>query len=133
MPETPSPYLKARTEQGALVLTITAAQMRGDGLAHALGKQLLEAVPQAGAPPNVVLDLKPVVSLSSEAFRPLLSVRRHVQEAGGRLVLCNLSPGVARALQTTRLLSTNRTSPVAFEVQPDVPAALASLGAGAGE
>ena len=131
MPETPSPYLKVRTEQGAVVLTITAAQMRGDGLAHALGKQLLAALPQGG-PPNVVLDLQPVVSLSSEAFRPLLSIRRHVQEAGGRVVLCNLSPAVARALQTTRLLSSNRTSPVAFEVQPDVPAALASLGAGGG-
>src|SRR5919202_2490498 len=98
MPETPSPYLKVHTEQGALVLTITAAQMRGDGLAHALGKQLLAALPQGGEPPRVVLDLQPVLSLSSEAFRPLLSVRRQVQEAGGRLFLCKLSPGVARAL-----------------------------------
>ena len=126
MTPTPPQHLKSRTEQGALILTVTAAQLHGDSLAHSLQKQLLAAVAQAGVPPKVVLDLQPVLSLSSEAFRPLLSVRRKVQEEGGRLVVCNLSPAVARALQSTRLLSTGRST-LSFEVQPDVPAALASL------
>jgi anti-anti-sigma factor len=110
-----------------LVLTITEEQMRGDHLARALQRQLQEAVAQAGPAPRVVLDFGLVRSLSSEVFRPLLSLRRHLQQLGGRLVLCNLSPVVAQAFQSTRLISTSRTSTAGFEVSPDVVSAVGSL------
>jgi anti-anti-sigma regulatory factor len=79
-----------------------------------------------------VLDFGTVRSLSSEVFRPLLSLRRHVQQAGGRLVLCNLTPTVAQALQSTRLISTSRSPSSPFEVLPDVTSAVASLSQDAG-
>ena len=125
MPQTP-PHLRSRTEQGVLILTVTDAELRGDALVRALQRQLLAAVAQAASPPRVVLDLQPVRALASEAFRPLITLRRKLLEAGGRLVLCRLSPVVAQAFQSTRLISSSRTSD-AFEVQPDVAAALASL------
>jgi anti-anti-sigma factor len=107
-------------------LTVTDAELRGDALVRALQRQLLAAVAQAASPPRVVLDLQPVRALASEAFRPLITLRRKLLEAGGRLVLCRLSPVVAQAFQSTRLISSSRT-PDAFEVQPDVAAAVASL------
>jgi anti-sigma B factor antagonist len=133
MPKPTPRHLTSRTEQGTLVLTITEEQMRGDHLARALQRQLQEVVTQAGPAPRVVLDFRPVRVLSSEVFRPLLSLRRHLQEAGGRLVLCNLAPAVAQVFQSTRMISTSRTSTTAFEVRPDVASAVATLNQDADE
>jgi anti-anti-sigma factor len=119
-------HLKCRTEQGVLILTLTDPQLRGDALVNALRHELLAAV--AGAPrPKVVLDLSAVSALSSESFRPLLSLRRTVEEQQGRMVLCNLAPVVAQAFQATRLVSTSRSSTATFDVRPDLAAAIASL------
>ena len=131
MPALPSRYLSSRTEQGVLVLTLTQPQLRGDALAHALRRVLQDAVDEAGAL-QVVLDFHRVTTLSSEALRPLLSLRRHLRMAGGRLVLCNLSPAVGEVFHATRQISVDRVSTGAFEVCPDVPSAIASLAGGAG-
>jgi anti-anti-sigma factor len=131
MPASSPRHVKTRVDQGALVATLTDANLRGDHLANALRHELNAVVTQA-AVLQVVLDFKAVATLSSEVFRPLLSLRRHLAEKGGRLILCNLAPGVAQAFNATRLISTNRSSTAAFEVQPDVESALASL-AGASE
>src|SRR5262249_15841948 len=131
MPAPPSRYLSSRTEQGVLVLTLTQPQLRGDALAHALRRQLQEAVDRAGALP-VALHFRPATTLASEALRPLLSLRRPLRGAGGRLVLCNLSPAVGEVFTSTRQISVDRVSTSAFEVCPDVPSAIASLAGGAG-
>jgi anti-anti-sigma factor len=126
MPQTQPPRLKSRAEQGVLILTVTEAELRGDALVRALQHQLLAALAQAGPSPRVVLDLHLVRTLASEGFRPLIILRRKLLEAGGRLVLCRLSPVVAQVFASTRLISASR-NPDAFEVHPDVAAALASL------
>jgi anti-anti-sigma factor len=122
----PPRHLKTRVQEGVLVLTITEPQLHGDKLAHALRQELLAVIAQP-ASSKVALDLQPVQAMSSEAFRPLLSLRRKLEEAGGRLVLCNLAPAVAKTLQATRLLSTGRAGAPSFEVQADVAAAVAIL------
>jgi anti-anti-sigma factor len=119
-------HVKSRVEQGALVLTITEPHVRGDGMVNALRHELLAAVQDQHAP-HVVLDFQPVATLASEAFRPLLSLRNKIREAGGQLVLCNLSPVVARAFQATRLVSTSRSSSATFDMQPDVATAVSRL------
>ncbi len=124
-------HVKSRTERGILVLTITEPQLLGDKLVHALRQELMAVVAQPGTR-QVVLDLQPVKVLSSEAFRPLLSLRRTIQERGGQLVLCNLAPTVAKVLQETRLITTSRSSGAAFDVQADVATAVASLADTAG-
>ena len=119
-------HLRSRTEQGVLVLSVTVPHLRGDTLVAALQQELLTVVSQDEAP-KVVLDLQRVTSLASEAFRPLLALRRKLQERGGRLVLCNLNAGVDAALRATRLMSSSRSSTASFEAHPDVAAAVASL------
>jgi anti-anti-sigma factor len=126
MSQPPYRHLRARTEQGVLVVTIIESNVHGDALAERLRAEVLEAVANAGAT-KVVMDLQFMKFISSAGFRPFLSLRRKLQEEGGRLVLCNLSGAVAEAFQITRLVSTSRSTGAAFEVQPNVAAAVASL------
>jgi anti-anti-sigma factor len=110
----------------AVVLTIAETQLQGDLVSDALREDLLAAVDHSGTA-NLVIDFHRVTYLSSVAFRPLLSVHRKLKERGGRLVLCGMTPPVAEVFLITRLVSTSGTTPAPFEMQLDVPAALASL------
>jgi anti-anti-sigma factor len=110
----------------AVVLTIAETQLQGDTISDALREDLLAAVDHSGTA-NLVIDFHRVTYLSSVAFRPLLSVHRKLKERGGRLVLCGMTPPVAEVFLITRLVSTSGTAPAPFEMQLDVPAALASL------
>jgi anti-anti-sigma regulatory factor len=74
-----------------------------------------------------VLDFQGVTYLSSVAFRPLLSLHRKLKERGGRLVLCGMSERVAEVFYVTRLVSAAGTPAAPFDLQADVPAAVASL------
>src|SRR5712692_9181904 len=78
-------YVRRATHQGVLVLTVLAPQLHGDRLVSAVGHELEEAAGPDGAA-GAVLDLGQVRSLSSAAFRPLLSLRRALQARGARLV-----------------------------------------------
>jgi len=132
MPDPQYHHLKGRTEQGVLVLTITEPQLQGDTLVEALRRELRTAVGEPAAQ-KVVLDFQLVRSVASEAFRPLLSLRRKLGETGGRMALCNLSPVVAKTFQVTRMVGTGRSSTSPFETGSDVPAAIALLNKSATE
>jgi anti-anti-sigma factor len=111
-----------------LVLTITVPHIRSAAfeLVDALRQELFTAI--AGiARPRVVLDLSDIEYFGSAGVRPLLSLRRQIQQAGGQLVLCHLSPEVEEVLRTTRLISPDDETPAAFDVEPDVAAAVARL------
>jgi anti-anti-sigma factor len=127
MPDPQPRHVKSSVHQGVLVLTITETQLHGDRLVDSLRRELAASVAAPEAQ-RVVLNLQNVRSISSAAFRPLLSLRQKMEERGGRLVLCHLAPVVAEAFRATRLLSTSRMSSASsFEVQPDVDRALAVL------
>ncbi len=124
---TPPPYryLKSSTEQGVLVLTVTATKIQDEELGNALREELVAAVAEAGAQ-KVVVNFQHTVYVSSVAFRPLLHLRQKLQATGGRLILCGLSPVIGDLFYTTRLASsTGSTAP--FQLEPDVAAAVARL------
>jgi anti-anti-sigma factor len=113
--------MRQDTEQGVLVLTFTASLLNADAVEEALA-----AVTSAGCR-KVVLNCQAVRSLVSgslcpegEPFKPLLTLRRQLKEAGGRLVLCNLAPAVEEVFHITRLDEH-------FELWADVAAAVDSL------
>src|SRR5258708_40168647 len=95
-------------------------------MAASLGEELIAAVAHAEAR-KVVIDWEHVEYLTSANFRPFLALRKHLQEVGGRMVLCNLSEVVRDSFQGTQLTGLPRPSSAIFEVQPHVPAAAASL------
>jgi anti-anti-sigma factor len=109
-----------------IVLRIEPSQLVGDLIAEALREEFLTARQRVAAR-HVVVDFQTVTYLSSASFRPLLSLLREVRAQSGRLVLCNLNPDVHEVFTVTRLISSHGSAPAAFEVQADVPAAIASL------
>ncbi len=114
--------MRVDDEHQALVLTLTTPQVRSDEVADSLRDEFVAALDSSGLK-KVVLDYRRVVFVSSAGLRPLIRVRRKVQELGGQLRICGLTPHVAEVFRTTRIFSTP------FEVQPDLPAALASFAA----
>jgi anti-anti-sigma factor len=120
------PHLKCSLVDDVLVLTITETHFQGDRQAEAARQAMLDALSHSGAK-KVVIDLQTVKYLSSVGFRPLLTLRRRLQEIGGQMVLCNLSPEVTEVFRSTRMISTGRSSSSPFVAQSDLAAALASL------
>jgi anti-anti-sigma factor len=118
--------LRVNAAGDVLVLTLVEAQVEGDSIAQALQRELLAAVTAAGAH-KVIVDFQNVKYISSVAFSPLLALRRHLNGAGGRLVVCGLNEMVGDIFYTTKMVSPSGTFTAPFEMQPDVPAAVAAL------
>jgi anti-anti-sigma factor len=126
MPEPHGPILESALDRGILVLTVTRRSIEGDEVAAALRQELLEVVERAGAK-QVVIDLSRAHYVSSIAFWPLLALRRRLQEKGGRLLVCCLSPTVADIFETTKMISTSGATDAPFEFAPDRAAAVGRL------
>jgi anti-anti-sigma factor len=119
-------HLQCRTEQGVLIATLLTPELQSEELAATVRQELHEAVDVYKAT-RVILDFQHVHFLGSAGFRPLISLYRRLQEAGGRVLLCNLSSEVARAFAVTRLISTVRTTTAPFEVASDLVTSLRRL------
>ena len=126
MPPSEFRHLTVRDEQGVLVVTLTEPQLQGDKLAKALRQELLSVV-TSNPSRQVVVDFQRVASLSSEIFRPLITLRHKLEEEKRRLVLCGLTPNVSRAFNATRLISSVRSSSSSFQVEPNVSTAVANM------
>jgi anti-anti-sigma factor len=109
-----------------LVLTIVDNRLWDEKPCAELRNELITAVAETGAK-KIVLDMSNVDSVSSVAFRPLLSLRRVVEDARARMVLCGLSELVAEVFRATRLLISGHSSVAPFEARSDLPSAIAAL------
>jgi anti-anti-sigma factor len=121
-------HLRSGTQQGVLVLAVVPRQVRsGDfELLDALRQEMLDAVGQ-GKGRKVAVDLSGVEYLGSGGFRPLLSLRKRLQENGGDMVLCGLGGDVREVLLTSRLINAAGTTDAPFGVAPDIAQAVARL------
>jgi anti-anti-sigma factor len=119
-------HLHCHTEQGVLIATLATAELQSEELAEAVREELHRAV-DVHKTVKVVLDFEHVRFLGSAGFRPLLSLYRRLQEAGGRMLFCHLSPEVAQAFLVTRLISTTRTATAPFEMAADRATAVRRL------
>ncbi len=118
-------YLKAETDQGVLILTLSPSRLEGDAMAQSIVEEVQAAVAHAGAD-KVVVNLEHVQYLTSANFRPFLGLRKQLQASGGRLALCGLSDAVRRIFEVTRLVGTGASSAL-FQLQPDVLTAVTDL------
>jgi anti-anti-sigma factor len=119
-------YLRCRTEQGVLLITITEPELHGDGFTEAFAEELLAALSRSGTH-KVVLDFQRVTFITSMVFAALFQLRHTILTSGGRLVLCGLSPQIAEVFQVARLTASAASYPAPFEAQPDRATALTSL------
>jgi anti-anti-sigma factor len=120
-------HFDSSTKEGILILTLKDTHLHGDQLADELRNEMLMALGRSGSN-KVILDFRNVEYLSSVAFRPLLSLRRKMEEQKGRMVLCSLATLVSDVFRMLRLISSSRSYPATFEVFADIPTALAALG-----
>jgi anti-anti-sigma factor len=122
-------HLRTGIEQGVLVLTITEPRVQGDQIAEALRGEMLTALARSGLD-RVVVDFRHAEYISSSAFRPLLAIRRKLQETAGQLVLCGLSGAVGDVFHTTRMIDDSGSAAPMFELEPDLAAAITRLNSG---
>jgi anti-anti-sigma factor len=120
------PILQSVLDRGVLVLAVARRSIEGDEVADALRQELLEQVERAAAG-KVVIDLSQVRYISSIAFWPLLSLRRRLQDQGGRLIVCGLTATVADIFRTTKMIGSGGGSDAPFEVAADRAEAVARL------
>lgn len=122
----PQGHIETAIEQDVLVITITVTRIQSEDVAEALRGEMLAAVDGTGLR-KVVVDFRNAQYLSSTAFRPLLSLRRKLQEEGGQVILCGLTSAIGDVFYTTRMIDPSGTVTAVFEMQPDVAAAVAYL------
>jgi anti-anti-sigma factor len=118
--------LHVNTEDDVLVLTIAVEQVEGDSVSMELQRELLAATITSGLS-RVIVDFQNVRFISSVAFSPLLALRRHLNAAQGRMLVCGLTTLVGDIFYTTKMVDPTGKFRAPFEMRPDVPAALAAI------
>lgn len=125
-------HLECTSQDGALLLKVSPPELRsGDfELIDVLRQELLAAVALNGAR-KVIVDLSAVQYVGSAGFRPLLSLRKKLQETGGEMVLCGLCGDVRDVFLSARLINAAGTNAAPFGVVADTAAAVTRLAAAA--
>jgi len=126
MTEAPRSNLTSRVDQGVLVVTFTTRQIQDEKVSEAILQELTALIDQHRAR-KLVIDFQNIRYISSVAFRPLLNIRRKLNEVSGRLVLCGLSQVVGDVFYTTKLVSPDGSFAAPFELESDADAAVARL------
>jgi anti-anti-sigma factor len=116
----------AITHDVVLVLTIHAAEVRGEDLTAELERAFAAEVDRTAAT-KVIVDMSAVTYITSTGVSTLLALNQKVKRAGGRVVLCGLNELVSELLQVMRFIDTTGRRPALFNVRPDVAAAAAYL------
>ena len=122
----PKPILESSRDGDILILTVASRQIEGEETAMQLKAELTKIVEDSGLS-QVVLDLQATRYLSSIAFWPLLTLRRHLAQRQGRLVLCGLTGAVEEVFMSTKMISSAGSTDAAFEVAADRAAAIAKM------
>lgn len=121
---TQPPYATSSFQNGVLVVTILASQVRDAVVAYALRDEMTALVDR-DRPQHLVIDLAGVQFIGSIGFLAFLGVRRRLE--AGRVVLCHLSPALHDTFAICRLIPTEPDGVAPFEVAADVDEALLSL------
>src|SRR5262245_3752151 len=84
------------------VVTFVDRKILDEKIIPIIGQQLLALVDELGKK-LVVLNFSNVEYYSSAAAGKLITLNRHLQGVGGRLVLCNIRPEIYEHFEMTKL------------------------------
>jgi anti-anti-sigma factor len=84
------------------VVRFTVRELVKEGTVEAIGDKLTDLVEAHGCK-QLVLNLGTVQGVISHLLGKLAGLHRKVEEAGGRVVLCQVQPPLQEVLQTLRL------------------------------
>jgi anti-sigma B factor antagonist len=91
MPENRPERIDVTEINGTMIIRLRDAKIVEDRAIQQLGIELLEAV-QGKAGPRVILNFTGVRYLSSAALGKLITLRRRVDQLGGKFLLCDIGP-----------------------------------------
>ena len=96
-------HICADRDRDVLVLRLATKEICQPEVAESIRRELVSAFQSEGLS-RVIVDLGNVEFISSVGYAPLISLRREIIDAGGKLVLCGLSDFVREVFTTTCLL-----------------------------
>ena len=91
-----------------------------------MGREMISAAQQDPGK-GIVVDMREVMFLASVGYGPLISLRSCVKEAGGRLILCNLTDPLKDVLTATRMLINPSSKRALFEYADSLDEAIHAL------
>jgi anti-anti-sigma factor len=119
-------HLHTEVRDNVLIVRLAEKELHGEDFAEDIGAEMLYRWQAAGAR-DAIIDFTPVQVISTPCMRPLLNLRTHVRQVGGRIVFTSMAPSVKEILDVTRLTGATPAAPALFETAADIPAALALL------
>ena len=102
MPEKRPERIEVIEKDGTTVVLFRDSKILEDRAIHQMGAELLEVV-QGKSGVRLVLDFTGVKYLSSAALGKLITVRRRVDQLGGRLKLCEIGPETLDVFKIAKL------------------------------
>jgi len=102
MPQPANGPLERKDVGPVTVLRILIPMLRGDEVSDELFEQLTSLV-ESSNEGKFVLDVGAIQYFASAALGKLVSLNRKARSADARLVVCNVTPSVARILEVTHL------------------------------
>lgn len=118
LPEFEPVSITLAEHDGATVVAFTGTHLTDDENVELLGHELFTLSDDFGCE-RMVLNMAGVAFLTSSVLGKIISLHRKQHRNNGRLVLCNISDGVADILETSRLINY-------FNTADDVSAAAAA-------
>jgi len=99
----PFQHLIVECRDDIAILKVITKRITEYDVAVELGKELVDAYDSRGVS-KAIVDMASLETMSSVGYGPFVSLRLHVTNAGGRVVLCNLSDFIKEVFTTARLL-----------------------------
>ena len=94
--------IELRQESGITVAALLDEEILDEGTIGAIAESLFQVVQEGGAV-QMVLSFARVKHLSSMALGTLIRLNKRVEEAGGKLKLCEIRPSLYEVFVITRL------------------------------
>ena len=113
--------IEATETNGVNLVSFRDRLLFDDKTVREASDQLNASLPGGGKPIRLILDFTGVDLISSSLLGKLILLLRRIEGAGGKLILCELSPTVQTVFKTSNL---DRL----FKIVRDRAAALAELG-----
>lgn len=109
-----------------LILTPQVDQMRDTDVCYAIRDEMTQVI-EAVEHRKVVIDMQKVDFVSSTGILAFLNLRHVVDEAKGRIVLCNLSESLLGMFRLCKLISDEPQHPTPFAHVDTLEMALADV------
>ena len=112
-------YVSVTLKDGIAVVSFSITQITDDDNIEILGREIFSLVDQFGCE-KIVLSMAGVKFITSSVLGKIITLHRMQCRNKGRLILCDIEPGVIETLKTSRLINY-------FETASDVAEASAKM------